>query len=418
MSSLTQNLETIYGIKNQIKEAIGTSSDIFADYPAYISAMAGGITPTGYAYVTSNGDYDVSTYAMVNVEVSGGITPSGTYMLDLDPSAGDTPWNYDVTSYAEVSIDFGTQNNINIANNGSYAVSSFGYQFVNGYINVNVPSSGITPSGTITIDDNYNNTTVDVTSYAYADVQVSSGLGFDPYYSQANLFKPISYSGMFDYSTWSQSSPSPWATDYVGVLVDPSGGTYVFSQINVIPLCGTDIPENIPSMDPNDFGLTTVHYWTAYDDAGNQINLYTNDCFLDLGVMDDFAHIQYQNNSGDKQYIRFVSSERIWDSQHGIWDDQHNETEMNAFPVVEYSEINGASTIRNGTYLYLEDGGSIDLYLNYVAGDMGDPDSCTVYAGVTDSNSGLTLWYNIEETPLSGVNFIEYDENNWPPSNS
>lgn len=180
MSSLTQNLETIYGIKNQIKEAIGTSSDIFADYPAYISAMAGGITPTGYAYVTSNGDYDVSTYAMVNVEVSGGITPSGTYMLDLDPSAGETPWNYDVTSYAEVSIDFGTQNNINIANNGSYAVSSFGYQFVNGYINVNVPSSGITPSGTITIDDNYNNTTVDVTSYAYADVQISGGGSSEP----------------------------------------------------------------------------------------------------------------------------------------------------------------------------------------------------------------------------------------------
>ena len=42
MSSLNENLQSIYNIKLQIKDAIGTNSDVFADYPAMISSMGGG----------------------------------------------------------------------------------------------------------------------------------------------------------------------------------------------------------------------------------------------------------------------------------------------------------------------------------------------------------------------------------------
>lgn len=102
MSTLTQNLQTIYGIKQEIKEAIGTNSDIFADYPAYISAMAGGITPTGYAYVTSNGDYDVSSYAMVNVEVSGPVKGVSSHVF-VSISPGLTGYsNYPYFSASEM----------------------------------------------------------------------------------------------------------------------------------------------------------------------------------------------------------------------------------------------------------------------------------------------------------------------------
>ena len=36
MSTLTENLQQIYLVKNQIKEVIGTSSDVFAEYPQII----------------------------------------------------------------------------------------------------------------------------------------------------------------------------------------------------------------------------------------------------------------------------------------------------------------------------------------------------------------------------------------------
>ena len=42
MSSLNENLQEIYNIKLQIKDAIGTNSDVFADYPDMISSMGGG----------------------------------------------------------------------------------------------------------------------------------------------------------------------------------------------------------------------------------------------------------------------------------------------------------------------------------------------------------------------------------------
>lgn len=69
MSELITNLQTIYNTKLAIKQAIGTDSDNFVDYPSYISGM---VTPTGYSYITTNGDFDISTYEMVNVNVSGG----------------------------------------------------------------------------------------------------------------------------------------------------------------------------------------------------------------------------------------------------------------------------------------------------------------------------------------------------------
>lgn len=221
MSSLTENLSTIYGIKNQIKEAIGTSSDIFADYPAYISAMAGGITPTGYAYVTSNGDYDVSTYAMVNVEVSGGEIPpgytyvSGTYNITTNGTG------IDIASYASVDVAVpipagyivpaGT---LNVSANGS-SIDVASYAYAN--VAVPIPAGYIQPSGTITIDDNYNNTTVDVTSYAYADVQISGG---------GSSSEPVILHNI-NYITTDDTSGSVYKVLYDGMKMnyDPEYGT-------------------------------------------------------------------------------------------------------------------------------------------------------------------------------------------------
>ena len=69
MSELITNLQTIYNTKLAIKQAIGTDSDNFVDYPSYISGM---VSPSGTSYITTNGDYDIASYAYVNVDVQGG----------------------------------------------------------------------------------------------------------------------------------------------------------------------------------------------------------------------------------------------------------------------------------------------------------------------------------------------------------
>ena len=68
MSELINNLNTIYNAKLAIKQAIGTESDNLLDYATYISAMG----PQGTSYLTTNGLYDISTYAYVDVDVQGG----------------------------------------------------------------------------------------------------------------------------------------------------------------------------------------------------------------------------------------------------------------------------------------------------------------------------------------------------------
>ena len=159
MSSLINQLNEIYTTKLQIKEVIGTQSDVFSDYPAYIAAAIGTgsgidwdevaaygyVVPAGTVTLSSNGTVDVSTYANAYVSVqSGGITPTGTY---------------------------------NITSNGTFNVTSYAYSYVN------VPQEGldwddvaqagyIVPAGTKNISSNG---TVDVSAYANVNVNVSGG---------------------------------------------------------------------------------------------------------------------------------------------------------------------------------------------------------------------------------------------------
>ena len=83
MSDLISNLNSIYNVKLQIKDVIGTDSDTFSEYPSLIEeAIAGGVS--GYSYIIANGDYDISTYEMVNVNVPvppGYVFPTGTYNI-------------------------------------------------------------------------------------------------------------------------------------------------------------------------------------------------------------------------------------------------------------------------------------------------------------------------------------------------
>jgi len=79
MSELINNLNEIYNVKLQLKAALETQSDVFSDYPAYVTAMK----PSGYAYVTENGDHSVVGYAYVNVDVPTGGGAGDIYIATL-----------------------------------------------------------------------------------------------------------------------------------------------------------------------------------------------------------------------------------------------------------------------------------------------------------------------------------------------
>lgn len=109
MSTLNDNLLQIYNTKLEIKDAIGTNSDVFEDYPSYIRNLRGltwedvinsGYTYTNGTYVVGlNGNYDISTYNNIWVNVpTGGGSVSGTYTITNNGL-------YNISSYEYVNVD-------------------------------------------------------------------------------------------------------------------------------------------------------------------------------------------------------------------------------------------------------------------------------------------------------------------------
>jgi len=108
MASLIQNLNSIYDTKLAIKQVIGTQSDVFSDYPNLIEAAiqggGGGITPTGTYNVSANGNYDITNYAYVDVNVTASgssYTITSAYMYDMNMNPiGNFTKTGDVLSYS------------------------------------------------------------------------------------------------------------------------------------------------------------------------------------------------------------------------------------------------------------------------------------------------------------------------------
>ena len=143
MSELINNLNSIYNTKLAIKEVIGTNSDTFSEYPTLISErIAAGVS--GYSYITSNGDYDISTYEYVNVNVPGSIAVLGE----------------------------GSGNE-----NGRYLASDYNLDGFSSFdVNVPIPPGYIVPTGTYQI---ISNGMYDISTYESAYVNVQSGPSTD-----------------------------------------------------------------------------------------------------------------------------------------------------------------------------------------------------------------------------------------------
>ncbi len=244
MADLITNLQSIYNTKLQIKEAIGTDSDVFSDYPAYISDLK----PSGYTYITANGDYDVSAYSDVNVNVSGGsavlgglsVTENGQYSATTYAYDGfdvvnvnvpvppgyiipegtiniDTTGTHDVTAYANAYVDiqvptyvFGYQD---ITSNGTTYASTYGLDGFT-YVNVNVPTGGGHSGSSI-----YDAMTIqEALDWIYANLSVGES-STDWFYVKgiiAEASSPITA----QYGNW-----NAWLTDDGTLYMDPGDPT-------------------------------------------------------------------------------------------------------------------------------------------------------------------------------------------------
>lgn len=179
MSELVNSLNQIYNTKLAIKEVIGTDSNNFSEYPALIEErISYGVS--GTSYITANGEYDISTYESVNINVPvppGYVFPTGTYNITGNGT-------YVVSGYqsAYVSVPGGSVavlGDLSVSENGEYSASSYSYDGFD-TVTVNVPIDWdevqtygyVLPSGTQIITSNG---TWNVKSNAYAFVQVEGG---------------------------------------------------------------------------------------------------------------------------------------------------------------------------------------------------------------------------------------------------
>ena len=241
MTTLIENLSYIYDIKQDIKEVIGTNSDLFSEYPQLIQEAIDEV-PAGYTYVsgtyniTENGTFDVKNYENAYVTVSGEIPPgyiipAGDYMSNISEWEtvidGENPSEMtvnltspDISEYETVTI--GLQGHL--PENASYI-------YENGLVEVNPLEAGL-----------YN-------TYIYVDVPIPAG------YTYVSGSYSISYSGDYDVSSYKYAyvsvSPSVSGTYYV-----TDNGTYDISEYEYV------------DVDVSGSSVTT-YTWTGLSRGGN-----------------------------------------------------------------------------------------------------------------------------------------------------
>ena len=320
MADLITNLQSIYNTKLQIKEAIGTESDIFADYPSYISDLK----PEGYTYITMNGDHSVNGYAYVNVAVPG------------------------ATEY----------DHIDISANSQVDVSAYNYA----YVSVPVPPGYIIPEGTINIETVG---THDVTAYAsaYVDIQVptyvfgyqtitnngvayASSYGLDGF-TYVDVQVPTS--GGSSHS--GQSTADAWTIEdayaYISAFEDTNEHTNI--ELGFEPVIEGVVASVLPNRNYSS-QYPTARFWITRD--GSAVAADYSNAILCWNMQSNLAAtwtegIDMQIYPGQHVFVQCTKLQKYLDSNTGNYQMECK----NGTAIVRQTSANGQLTItQSGTY--------------------------------------------------------------------
>jgi hypothetical protein len=125
------------------------------------------LIPNGEIDIVSNGEYDITNYEKVNVNVpipEGYLKPEGTFNIDKNGE-------HEISTYEKVQVDvpipegyIKPSGSVDLIENGEYNVNS--YEKVN--VNVPIPEGYLKPEGSVDI---INTNEIDVTNYASAQIK-------------------------------------------------------------------------------------------------------------------------------------------------------------------------------------------------------------------------------------------------------
>ena len=286
MSNLIDNLQSIYQTKLQIKEVIETESDVFSEYPQLIEEAieGGGEHPSGYAYVTANGDWNIRAYEMVNVEVPvppGYIVPSGSYSIVENGTFDVNDYENAVVAVPASAVTSGTKE---VTENGDYDVTT--------YQTVTVVVEGQTE---YPYKDIVENGHVNVASYGFAYVAVP--IDWDEVESYGYIVPDIRHIHINDNHSTTLASDNlcdGFDVVYVDVPVDWSE---VASYGYIVPAGTYNIVEN-GTFDVNDYENAVVAVPASavvigtYNATENGVHNITNYAAVDVEVPIDWDAVE------------------------------------------------------------------------------------------------------------------------------
>lgn len=364
MADLITNLQSIYNTKLQIKDAIGTDSDIFADYPSYINSLK----PTGYAYITTNGDHNVNAYSYVNVNVpTGGATVLGNLSITENGQYSASAYSYDGFDTVDVNVPLPTLGSANITANGNYSAHDLGYDGLNSVI-VNVPTGG-SSTHTLSVSGEYGMCNG---KYYIYDTNLMTYLTLLGPITNAGFGDTVS--GTVEYSDidGSGSKDKYICRNFTGTTTKDSDRVYTSLNVNKYTADSSIILNTIGgNISSHHYSLNSGAYYLSGNYSGGTIEAgSTINCYVSEGY--PMKKQQYWINEVVNVVAPNLTGVRYSPDGGKTWTPMVSDTMVNGYSLDNLG-ISISSKNSKGLTIKLEyDNGSYKYVTNYVSINSGD----------------------------------------------